>query len=125
MLNYVLAFLGGGLGASARYWLSGAVYQWIGKIDFPYGTLTVNVIGCLVIGLLMSSLEDRFLVTPELRVFLTIGILGGFTTFSTFSFETIAMLKDAEFFKASLNILLSIVTCLAGTYAGSVLGRMV
>jgi fluoride exporter len=123
MRNYVLVFLGGGLGAVARYWLSG----WIpGKIesDLPLGTLAVNILGCFLIGLLMSAFEERFLTQPSLRVFLTIGILGGFTTFSTFSFETVALIRDGEALFATMNILVSIVTCIGGTAMGMYIGRL-
>lgn len=122
-MNIVLVFLGGGIGAAARYWLSGVVYQKV-SIDFPYGTLTVNAIGCLLIGILMAAMEERFLVQPSLRVFLTIGILGGFTTFSTFSFETIALLRDGEILYALVNIFTSIFVCLFGTWVGMQIGKL-
>jgi CrcB protein len=122
--NFLVVFLGGGIGAASRYWLSGSIARSSGSA-FPFGTVVVNVIGCFLIGFLMTSFEDRFLVSPSLRLFLTIGILGGFTTFSTFSFETIAMMKDAEFFYAALNITVSVVTCLTATYAGTVLGKYI
>jgi fluoride exporter len=121
--NYLMVFVGGGLGAAARYWLSGMVHQKFGG-DFPSGTLAVNLIGCVLIGLMMSALEDRFVVYPSLRIFLTIGILGGFTTFSSFSFETIALLRDGEVFYASANVLVSVVVCLGGTWLGFSLGKM-
>jgi fluoride exporter len=123
MQNYVLVFVGGGMGAAARYWLSG----WVpGKIqsDFPVGTLAVNMLGCFLIGLLMSAFEERFLAQPSVRVFLTIGILGGFTTFSTFSFETVALIRDGEVLFATMNILVSILTCLGGTALGMYIGRL-
>jgi fluoride exporter len=123
MQNYVLVFVGGGLGAAARYWLSG----WVpGKLesDLPVGTLAVNLLGCFLIGLLMSAFEERFLTQPSVRVFLTIGVLGGFTTFSTFSFETVALLRDGEMFYATLNVLVSLVTCLGGTALGMYIGRL-
>lgn len=122
-MNVVLVFIGGGIGATARYWLSGLVYRWAGS-DFPYGTFIENTLGCFLIGLLMTGFEERFLVTPSLRIFLTIGILGGFTTFSTFSFETISMMKDAEYFYAFVNIGLTLATCLGGTYLGTVIGKL-
>jgi CrcB protein len=121
--NYLLVFAGGGIGAAARYWLQGLVYQRMGT-DFPSGTLLVNIIGSFLIGFLMSTLEDRFVVYPALRIFLTIGILGGFTTFSSFSFETVALLRDGELFYASANILLSVVVCLGGTWLGYSLGKI-
>lgn len=123
MQNYVLVFVGGGLGAAARYWLSGWVPRRI-ESDLPIGTLAVNILGCFLIGLLMSAFEDRFLAQPSIRVFLTIGILGGFTTFSTFSFETVALIRDGEVLFATFNILLSIVTCIGGTAIGMYIGRL-
>ena len=123
MQNYLLVFAGGGIGAAARYWLSGLVYQRLGS-EFPSGTLVVNVIGCLLIGFLISIFEERFVLYPSLRIFLTIGILGGFTTFSSFSFETMAVLRDGELLYASANILLSVVVCLGGTWVGLTLGKI-
>ena len=123
MQNYLLVFAGGGIGAAARYWLSGLVYQRLGS-EFPSGTLVVNVIGCLLIGFLISIFEERFVLYPSLRIFLTIGILGGFTTFSSFSFETMALLRDGELWYASANILLSVVMCLGGTWVGLTLGKI-
>jgi CrcB protein len=121
--NYLLVFTGGGIGASARYYLSGAVYRFL-PADFPYGNLIVNVTGCFTIGLLMTLMEERFLSDPSLRVFLTIGILGGFTTFSSFSYETVALLRDAEVLRASLNITASVFGCLAATTLGMFIGRL-
>lgn len=123
MQNYLLVFAGGGIGAIARYWLSGFVYQKIGS-DFPSGTLLVNILGCLLIGIMMSVLEERFVVYPSLRIFLTMGILGGFTTFSSFSFETVALLRDGELFYATANVVLSVVTCLGSTWLGFSLGKI-
>jgi CrcB protein len=92
---------------------------------FPYGTLAVNILGCFAIGIVMASMQERCLAHPSLRVFLTIGILGGFTTFSSFSYETIAMVKDGEFFYSSVNILASLVCCIAGTWVGVIVGKHV
>ena len=122
MLNVVLVFIGGGVGAMARYWMSGAVYKFTSG-SFPYGTITVNFIGCFIIGLLMAGFEERFLVNPSLRIFLTIGILGGFTTFSSFSYETIALMRDGEILFALLNVIMSILTCLGATYIGTLIGK--
>ena len=122
-IRYLLVFLGGGVGSAGRYWLSGLVQKMTAS-GFPYGTLSVNVLGSLTIGLLMTSLEERFLANPDIRIFLTIGILGGFTTFSSFSFETIALLRDGQFLYGALNVLASVAICLAATYAGTVLGKL-
>ncbi|MBI3004109.1 MAG: fluoride efflux transporter CrcB [Ignavibacteriales bacterium] len=124
MKNYFLVFFGGGLGASARYWLSGAVYRWL-PADFPYGNLVVNTVGCFLIGILIASVEERFLMQPSIRIFLAIGILGGFTTFSSFSYETIALFRDGESFRAFLNIFSTVIGCLGATWFGMQLGRFV
>jgi fluoride exporter len=123
MKEIVVAFLGGGVGSALRYWLSGSVYRFV-RPTFPYGTLVVNVGGCFLIGFLMAVFEERFVVQPLLRVFLTIGILGGFTTFSTFSFETIQLLRDGSTVSALINMFSSLVGCLAATFLGNVLGRL-
>jgi len=107
-----------------RYWLSGVIPKFAGT-DFPYGIFAVNILGCFLIGFFMSSMEERFLVTPALRIFLTIGILGGFTTFSTFSYETLALIRDAEIFKATLYVAGSVSLCLVGTYFGSTIGKFI
>jgi fluoride exporter len=120
---YLLVFTGGGIGASARYWLSFVVYRFI-SADFPYGNLVVNITGCFAIGLLMTLMEERFLTDPGLRIFLTIGILGGFTTFSSFSYETIALLRNTEILLASVNIFASVFGCLAATLLGILIGRL-
>ncbi len=122
--NYLFVFLGGGLGAALRYWLSGIIPRFAGT-NFPFGIFTINIIGCFLIGFLMTAFEDRFLISPALRIFLTIGILGGFTTFSSFSYETISLLRDAEIFKASLYVIGSVSLCLFGTYVGSTIGKLI
>ena len=123
MESYLLVFVGGGLGASARYWLSGAVYRFL-PTDFPYGNLVVNILGSFLIGVLMASFEERFALNPSLRVFLAIGILGGFTTFSSFSYETMALLRDAEMLRATINVAISVLGCLLATYFGLLLGKI-
>ncbi|MGB2869751.1 MAG: fluoride efflux transporter CrcB [Bacteroidota bacterium] len=123
MRDYLLVFLGGGLGAAARYWMSVAVYRWL-PADFPYGNLAVNLLGCFLIGLLMASSEGRLVMHPSLRTFLAIGILGGFTTFSSFSYETISLLRDRELSLASVNVLSTVLGCLAATFVGTVAGKI-
>ncbi|HUL43206.1 MAG TPA: fluoride efflux transporter CrcB [Bacteroidota bacterium] len=123
MLNATYIFLGGGIGAVARYWLQGFVYRHVSGI-FPYGTLVVNFLGCFVIGVLMTGMEERFVMNPTLRIFLTIGILGGFTTFSSFSYETIALLREGEFLLGLANVGASVAVCLAATYLGTLLGKL-
>jgi fluoride exporter len=122
--NYILVFAGGGIGAAARYWLSGAVYKFL-PVEFPYGNLFVNISGCFLIGFLMTLMEERFISEPSLRIFLTIGILGGFTTFSSFSYETVALFRDAEILRASMNVAVSVLGCLAATTIGMYVGRYI
>ena len=123
MKEFVVVFLGGGAGSALRYWLSGSVYRFV-KPTFPYGTLVVNVSGCFLIGFLMAVFEERFVVQPLLRVFLTLGVLGGFTTFSTFSFETIELFREGSMMSGFMNVLLSLGGCLAATFLGNMLGRL-
>ena len=122
-MNLLLIFLGGGIGATARYGLQGAIYKMTGA-GFPYGTLVVNVVGSFLIGLLMTSFEERFMINPSLRVFLTIGILGGFTTFSSFSYETMALLRDGSYMLGLGNIALSVTVCLGVTWIGIMIGKL-
>jgi CrcB protein len=121
--SYFAVFIGGGIGAAMRYWISGVVPRYLGS-GFPYGILIVNVAGCLLIGLLMTWFEDRFLIAPTLRTFLVIGFLGGFTTFSTFSYETIALVRDAEYLLAATYVSASVVLGLGATVIGGWLGRL-
>jgi CrcB protein len=105
------------MGCLARYFLSGWVYGVFGRF-FPYGTFVVNIIGAFLIGLIMEIGLRSTLIPPTLRVGLTIGFLGGLTTFSTFSYETFRLLEDGEFLIASTNVLLSVLVCLAFTWVG-------
>jgi CrcB protein len=122
--RFMSVFIGGGLGASLRYWLSGLVPQYLGSA-FPYGTLAVNAIGCFVLGILMTSIGDRLIIHSNLRVFLTIGLIGGFTTFSTFSYETIALLRDGEMLRAGLYVGASVMLSLGAMHLGTILGKMI
>jgi len=119
----VLVFVGGGIGATFRYWLQGAVYRFMGT-EFPYGTLLVNVLGCFAIGLLMAVFEDRFAVNSGLRLFLTIGILGGFTTYSSFSYETVSMLREGSYLAGTANVVYTTLNCLGAAWVGGVIGKL-
>ena len=124
MFRNILVIIGGGIGAFFRYLLSGWVYKVLGT-DFPYGTLAVNVIGCFVIGIFLTMAEDRFLISPNFRIFFAVGVLGGFTTFSTFSFETVGLLKDGAVAIGLLNVAVSIVVGLTATWVGTLAGRII
>ena len=119
-LVYIAIF--GALGCLTRYLLSGWAYQLLGR-GFPYGTLVVNVTGAFLIGLVMEFSIRSALVPPALRVAFTIGFLGGLTTFSTFSFETFRLLEEGAFVIAFLNVIISVITCLACTWLGIVVAR--
>jgi len=119
-----LAFIaaGGATGALMRYWLSNGVYALLGR-GFPYGTLTVNVTGSLLMGFIYVFMIERMDVSVEWRAGLMIGLLGAFTTFSTFSIETLNLLESGEQLKAAMNILLSVTLCILGCWLGMVVGR--
>lgn len=112
-LQAFLVGLGGFLGALCRYALSGIVHRGVPQTTFPVGTLAVNLLGCLLIGYLAGLADSRQLFAPELRLFAFIGLLGGFTTFSTFGFETIALARDASYVQAAVNVGLHVVLGLA------------
>jgi CrcB protein len=113
---------GGCIGAVLRYLLSGKVQDLSGSIDFPWGTLTVNLLGCLVIGALTYMAEARALFSPETRLFLMVGILGAFTTFSTFANESLSLIRSGQVMLALVYIgghtVIGILFVLIG-YAGS------
>jgi fluoride exporter len=124
MVNYLLVGGGGLIGSMLRYWLSGTVAH-ATKGEFPIGTLVVNVIGCFIIGFFLTLGYERFAWRPELRLFVAVGILGGFTTFSTFSYETIALFRDGSYFPAIANATASLLGCLVATFLGIALARKV
>jgi CrcB protein len=104
LLSVLYAALGGAIGSASRYLLGTWTQSISQSIDFPYGTLTVNLIGCFVIGFLSQLAESRGVFTPETRALVFIGVLGGFTTFSSFGNDTINLLRDGETFNALANI---------------------
>lgn len=110
---------GGGL---ARYYFSGWVYSQLGRL-FPYGTLAVNVIGAYFIGLVMEFGLRSTMIPDTLRLGITVGFLGGLTTFSTFSFETFKLLEEGQFLMAFINVFASVVVCLLFTWLGIVTVR--
>ena len=109
LINAVMVGSGGFLGALARYGLGGFVQRQVPGTTFPYGTLVVNLLGCLLIGLFAGLVESRQLLTPELRLFGLIGVLGGFTTFSTLGHETFTMVRDGLYLSAATNVGLQVV----------------
>jgi len=117
MQTVLLIAVFGGLGCLTRYYVSGWVYDLFGR-SFPYGTFAVNILGAFIIGLIMEFGIRSTLLPVSLRTGLTIGFLGGLTTFSTFSYETFRLLEDGEFFVAMTNVLVSVTVCLTFTWLG-------
>jgi fluoride exporter len=113
----------GALGTLARYGVGGVVQRALG-VAFPWGTLVVNAVGCLLFGLVWALAEERLVISGETRVVLLVGFMGAFTTFSTFAFETSAMLRDAEWSFALANVLSQNVLGIACFFAGLALGRI-
>jgi len=114
--------IGGAIGAVMRYGVSNGVHQLVGR-DFPYGTLSVNVLGSFLMGFLYIVLLERSTLGAEWRSLLLIGLLGAFTTFSTFSLETLNLVNSGELIKAGVNIVASVVFCLFAAWAGMLGGR--
>jgi len=115
---------GGAAGALLRFWVSTGVYALLGR-GFPYGTLAVNVIGSLLMGFLYVFFLERMTVSPEIRAAILIGLLGAFTTFSTFSIETLNLIEQANYMKAVLNMLISVAACLFAAWLGLTVGRQI
>lgn len=118
-MTYLFVALGSAMGGSLRYWLSGLVANSFGQ-TFPWGTLIINVLGSFAIGLFatLTGPEGRFLVPAEWRQFFMVGICGGFTTFSSFSLQTLALAQDGEWLWAGGNIVGSVTLCLIGVWLG-------
>ncbi|MEZ5834031.1 MAG: fluoride efflux transporter CrcB [Dongiaceae bacterium] len=118
--------LGSALGGVARYWCSGLIAGLVGE-TFPWGTLVVNVVGSFLIGLVatISSPDGRFIIPAEARQFLMVGIFGGFTTFSSFSLQTLNLVREGEWMPAGANIVGSVVLCLVMVWAGHMLAATI
>lgn len=119
LLNGFIVFLGGGLGSVARWWASNLAGERMGH-GFPWGTLMVNVSGSLIIGLFatLTAPDGRWTVSPQARLFFMAGVCGGYTTFSSFSLQTLELMQAGQWSRAALNVLLSVTLCLFGVWLG-------
>ena len=125
-MEYLWIALGSALGGVTRYWLSGVVARRFGE-SFPVGTLIVNVTGSFVIGF-VATLTDpggRLLMSVTTRQFIMVGVLGGYTTFSSFSLQTLNLARDGEWLYACANVVLSVMFCLLSVWCGHVVARMI
>ena len=122
MVNLISVGVGGAIGAMARYLLGGAVHRWIPGF-FPYGTFVVNIVGCLVFGVIVGLAESRFVVGPGARAFLLVGVLGGFTTFSSFTFETFELVRSGQVLAAGMNVIGQVAIGFVALWAGFGAGR--
>lgn len=122
MRDIIFIMVAGGLGALSRYQMSGLAHRLLGD-GFPYGTLTVNVVGSFIIGLVMQASLSTDLVPPAWRLAVTVGFLGAFTTFSTFSYETLGYIEDGAWSIAAVNILTNVILAVTAVSLGVLLGR--
>jgi fluoride exporter len=119
----VLVGLGGLVGSLARYWLAGAA-QSLTEWDFPIGTFTVNILGSFIVGLVMVLSLERGLLNADMRLLLAVGLCGGFTTMSTFSYETVALLRDGQVMLALGNVSVTVIVCFLAVWLGASIGRL-
>ena len=119
MESYIWVAIGGALGTTARYWLSGVVARLIGE-TFPWGTLVINISGSFVIGFFaaFTGPDGRVFVGSTARQFVMVGLCGGFTTFSSFSLQTLNLMNDGEWVRAGGNVVLSVALCLIAVWGG-------
>lgn len=124
MNQYIAIAAGGAIGSVLRYWMSVNTHALLGR-DFPYGTLTVNVVGSLLMGFLFVLFVERWEIETVIRSAVLIGLLGAFTTFSTFSIETLNLVEDGSYTKAFINVVVSVSSCLTAAWLGIIIGRQI
>ncbi len=122
-MQYLAIAAGGALGSILRFWSSAAMHRWLGH-SFPYGTLFVNVSGSLAMGFLYVLLTSRMELAVTWRAFFLVGLLGAFTTFSTFSMDTLQLLEKGLWLRALLNVTGNVVICIAAAWIGVLIGRV-
>jgi len=123
MKLYLIVTLGSGIGGLLRYVISDFVYKYSTSL-FPYGTLIVNVVGSFILGLILFYLDSLKLISTEMRLFLTIGLCGGLTTFSTFSYETVKLIQDSQYLIAGTNILLNVIVTILAVLLAAFISKL-
>lgn len=124
MKLYLIVALGSGIGGFLRYVISDLVYKYTNSL-FPYGTLTVNIIGSFLLGFILFYLDALKLISSEMRLFLTVGLCGGLTTFSTFSYETVKLIQDSEYLLAGSNLLLNIFVTILAVFLAAFISKLI
>lgn len=125
MIDAILVGLGGFTGSVSRYLIGSLITKITKNHLFPYGTLFVNLLGCLLIGYVMGIMETKGILNESSRLFLVVGLLGGFTTFSTFTYDTLFLFRASQIFYAYVNIILQVSVCLIAAWLGHYLSQQV
>jgi len=123
MKLYLIVGLGSGIGGMLRYYISDFVQKYSSSL-FPFGTLAVNIIGSFLIGLVLFYLDSIKLISSEMRLFLTVGLCGGLTTFSTFSYETVRLIQNSEYLLAGTNVLLNVIVTLLAVLLAAFISKL-
>jgi len=123
-VEYLLIGIGGILGANARYWVADWAAQKLGT-EFPYGTLIINVSGSFILGLFMALLQDRAFIHPNYRLFFATGFCGAYTTFSTFTYESLRLFQDGSVLLGFTNMIGSLIMGMLAIFGGFLLGRLI
>lgn len=123
-MNFLVVFVGAGIGGACRFLMGPAVQRLTNGWLFPIGTFSVNMLGCFLIGLLGQLAETKGVFQAETRLFIFVGLLGGFTTFSSYAFETMALIRDGQFFAAAANAVLQVILGLVCVWLGAIVGRL-
>ena len=121
-MKFLIVAIGAGFGGGLRYWLSNYIAKVL-PIFFPYGTLAVNILGSIILGILIFGFEEKGNLSISMKLFIGVGFCGGLTTFSTFSLETFNLIKNTEFLLAGLNIFANVILTLIGIYIGYLISR--